>query len=74
MVFTNAGSFAPVCTCLRIPKAHKVQTSQLRATTSKPRGSARRLLLPIGSIVPFWGLYLGFYKVSPKKKYYGAYG
>ena len=31
--------------------------------------------LPIGSgVVPFCGLYLGSYKVIPKRNYYGAYG
>ena len=31
--------------------------------------------LPRGSIVvPFWGSYLEFYKVFPKRNYHGAYG
>ena len=31
--------------------------------------------VPIGSIVvPFWGSYLGSYKVIPKRNYFGAYG
>ena len=25
-------------------------------------------------VVPFWGSYLEFYKVIPKRKYFGAYG
>ena len=30
--------------------------------------------LPIGPmVVPFWGSYLEFYKVIPKRNYYGAY-
>ena len=30
--------------------------------------------IPIGPIVvPFWGSYLEFYKVIPKRNYYGAY-
>ena len=36
---------------------------------------AKGWCLPTGSIVvPFWGLYLGFYKVIPNRTYYGAYG
>ena len=31
--------------------------------------------LPIGpKVVPFWGSYLEFYKVIPKRNYFGAYG
>ena len=44
----------------------------------KPRDSSIGFvdnLLPIGPIVaPFWGSYLEFYKVIPKRNYYGAYG
>ena len=30
--------------------------------------------LPIGpKVVPFWGSYLEFYKVIPKRNYFGAY-
>ena len=25
-------------------------------------------------VVPFWGSYLEFYKVIPKRNYFGAYG
>ena len=33
------------------------------------------LMLPIGpKVVPFWGSYLYFYKVIPKRNYFGAYG
>ena len=33
------------------------------------------LRLPIGpKVVPFWGSYLEFYKVIPKRNYFGAYG
>ena len=32
-------------------------------------------MYPIGSkVVPFCGLYLGSYKVTPKRNYFGAYG
>ena len=31
--------------------------------------------VPIGpKVVPFWGSYLEFYKVIPKRNYFGAYG
>ena len=31
--------------------------------------------IPIGpKVVPFWGSYLEFYKVIPKRNYFGAYG
>ena len=31
--------------------------------------------LPIGpKVVPFWGSYLEFYRVIPKRNYFGAYG
>ena len=31
--------------------------------------------LPIGpKVVPFWGSYLEFYKVIPKRNYFGAHG
>ena len=31
--------------------------------------------LPIGpKVVPFWGSYLEFYMVIPKRNYFGAYG
>ena len=31
--------------------------------------------VPIGpKVVPFWGSYLEFYKVIPKRDYFGAYG
>ena len=31
--------------------------------------------LPIGpKVVPFWGSYLEFCKVTPKRNYFGAYG
>ena len=33
------------------------------------------IIVPIGPyVVPFGGLYLGSYKVIPKRNYYGAYG
>ena len=32
------------------------------------------MILPIGpKVVPFWGSYLEFYKVIPKRNYFGAY-
>ena len=34
-----------------------------------------RLFIPRGpKVVPFWGSYLEFYKVIPKRNYFGAYG
>ena len=31
--------------------------------------------IPIGpKVVPFWGSYIEFYKVIPKRSYFGAYG
>ena len=39
----------------------------------KAEGAA--VFLPIGpKVVPFWGSYLEFYKVIPKRNYFGAYG
>ena len=38
-------------------------------------GSFIRTLLPIGpKVVPFGGSYIEFYKVIPKRNYFGAYG
>ena len=35
----------------------------------------RGIRLPIGpKVVPFWGSYLEFYTVLPKRNYFGAYG
>ena len=46
--------------------------SPLHSKLSEPNADVRGILkseLPIGSsVVPFWGLYFGFYKVNPKKK------
>ena len=36
---------------------------------------AFEITLSIGpKVVPFWGSYLDFYKVLPKRNYFGAYG
>ena len=37
--------------------------------------AAMLVCLPIGTkVVHFWGSYLEFYKVFPKRSYFGAYG
>ena len=41
-----------------------------------------KIMVPFGAlnipkgpkVVPFWGSYLEFYKVIPKRNYFGAYG
>ena len=43
-----------------------------RSRTSEPKPSNTS---PIGpKVVPFWGSYLEFYQVIPKRNYFGAYG
>ena len=46
-----------------------------RRVLENTRNGADPTLLPVGpKVVPFWGSYLEFYKVIPKRNYFGAYG
>ena len=64
------------------PGQEEISEDQLRSglsdgdsgVTWTPKVS-RITTLPIGpKVVPFWGSYLEFYKVIPKRNYFGAYG
>ena len=46
-----------------------------KAVGSPNQQPLQALTLPIGpKVVPFWGSYLEFYKVIPKRNYFGAFG